>query len=439
MIDAASGAELGGDGLRARIEAAADATRGEAGLILLPMPTTVDAVLAYLGALAARRPVALIDPQADVARAEIIERFAPSLVVGVDAPPPSGYAAGTHLGLPAWHRPATVMPDPELALLLTTSGSTGSPKLVRLSSSAVDANARAIAEGLGLGPDDVAMTTLPLFYTYGLSVLNSHLVSGATVVLTERTFMEREFWTDLGRFGVTSLAAVPYQYEMLKRLRFTPAKHPTLRTLTQAGGRLRTELVADFRQRMAEVGGKMFVMYGQTEATARMTILPSEMLAEKLGSAGPALPGGKLRIDDDEVVFEGPNVMMGYAEQAEDLAKPDELGGVLRTGDLGRLDDDGYLWITGRVKRLGKVFGVRVNLDDVERMLAGDVPVAAIAGDDRLIVFVETLDTDHPAAVKRDLAEQLGIHSSGLDVRGIAELPLMSSGKIDYRALEEMR
>jgi acyl-coenzyme A synthetase/AMP-(fatty) acid ligase len=269
-------------------------------------------------------------------------------------------------------------------------------------------------------------------------VLHSHLLRGATVVLERGGILQRDFWAAVGTYGVTSLAAVPYQYEMLRRLRFDPAGHPTLRTLTQAGGRLRPELVEDFARRMTAVGGRLFVMYGQTEATARMAVLPPERLADKLGSAGLPIPGGSFSIADGEVVYTGPNTMMGYAESAADLARGDDLGGVLHTGDLGRLDDEGFLFLTGRLKRIGKVFGVRVNLDDVERTLAAHGPVAAVAGDDRLHVFVEGLPDGSTQVVRKELASWLDTHSTGVDVRGIEALPLLPTGKIDYRSLEAL-
>jgi acyl-CoA synthetase (AMP-forming)/AMP-acid ligase II len=233
---------------------------------------------------------------------------------------------------------------------------------------------------------------------------------------------------------------------MLVRLRFDPAAHPALRTLTQAGGRLRADLVRDFHDRMAAVGGRLFVMYGQTEAAPRLTTLPAERLAEKLGSVGPAVPGGRLsiRLDDGtettepgvrgEVLYRGPNVMLGYAETAADLARGDDLGGLLVTGDLGRLDADGYLTIDGRRKRFGKVFGVRLNLDDVERMLPG--PAAAVAGDDKVIVF--TVEGD-PARLRRTLADRLKLHWSGFEVCRVERLPLLGNGKVDYRSLEQVR
>jgi acyl-coenzyme A synthetase/AMP-(fatty) acid ligase len=201
---------------------------------------------------------------------------------------------------------------------------------------------------------------------------------------------------------------------------------------------------------MAAVGGRLCVMYGQTEATARMTVLPAQRVADKPGSVGLPVPGGRLSVRVDgaevttpgvtgEVVYRGPNVMMGYAETAADLARGDELGGVLRTGDLGHLDAEGFLFVTGRLKRIGKVFGVRVNLDDVERSVARHGAVAAVAGEDRIHVFVEGADTAVAGSIRAELAGWLDTHSSGVDVRGLDRLPLLATGKIDYRALEDLR
>ncbi|WP_305785798.1 AMP-binding protein [Symbioplanes lichenis] len=406
------------------------------GVVFALFATTVPAVARYLGALAAGRPIALLDPGLhEDALHDYVARFEPALVTGVSSAPPAGYTADGDV----WVRETPAAPvHPDLALLLTTSGSTGNPKLVRLSRAALLANTSGIVASLGITPDEVAVTTLPLFYSYGMSVLNSHLLAGATVVLERGGLLQRDFWTVVTDHKVTSLAAVPYQYEMLRRLKFDPAKYPALRTMTQAGGRLRTELVTDFAARMATVGGRLVVMYGQTEAGPRMSALPADRLADKLGSAGLPLPGGSFTIEDDQVVYRGPNVMMGYASTAADLARGDDQNGVLPTGDLGHLDDEGFLFLTGRLKRIGKVFGVRVNLDDIEKKLAAHGAVAAVAGDDKLHVFVEGADSALSRAVRGELAEFLGTHSSGIDVRGIEALPLLPTGKIDYRSLEAL-
>ncbi|MFG3435738.1 AMP-binding protein [Nonomuraea sp. NPDC047897] len=424
LVVAGEPVALAGADLAARIDRAARVlTRLPPGPVFCGMRNDLTSVVRYLAALRAGTPVALLDADLSPgALTMLIRRFRPTAVFGF---------AHAVEGSPRGRREAPD-PHPDLAVLLATSGSTGSPRLVRLSRRAVLANAHAIVTALAIGPGDVAPTSLPLHYSYGLSVLNSHLAAGAGVVLTDAGLLERSFWTHLDAHGCTSLAGVPYQYEMLRRLRFDPAEHPTLTTMTQAGGRLRAELVGEF----AAKAQRFFVMYGQTEATARISVLAPEHLADKPGSCGRAVPGGRLTVEGGEVVYHGPNVMMGYAETAADLARGDDLGGVLRTGDLGRLDDEGFLHLTGRVKRIAKIFGVRVSLDDVEGLLRDCGPVAATSGDDRVTVWAEGLDRDGCARLARRLGTELRLHWSGFDVRAVDRLPLLTTGKIDYRTLE---
>jgi acyl-CoA synthetase (AMP-forming)/AMP-acid ligase II len=202
---------------------------------------------------------------------------------------------------------------------------------------------------------------------------------------------------------------------------------------------------------MAAVGGRLYVMYGQTEAGPRITTLPAEALPAKLGSVGPALPGGRLSILVDgeettepgavgEIVYRGPNVMMGYGESAADLARGDDLGGVLRTGDRGYLDADGYLFHVGRSSRFAKAFGVRLNLDDIEAMVATvHAPVAAVSGDDQVVVFAEGADQETLRTITKTLAERLRLHRTGIDARAIDALPRLGNGKTDYPALDGLR
>lgn len=448
LIDAIDGYELSGDHLTVRVWAVANELSALSdGVLFARMSQDMPSVLAYLGAFQSGRAIAMIDPSLDAdVLAGLIVRFRPAAVLGADGEPPKGYRqAGT-----SWERisPDGVKPHPDLAVLLPTSGSTGNPKLVRLSRDAVLHNAGAIAEVLGIDADEVVATNLPLHYSYGLSVLNSHLLRGATIVVESNGVMGRPFWTAVEQYKITSLAGVPYHYEMLRRLRFDPAKYPSLRTLTQAGGKLRVDLVSEFNEKMRAVGGQMFVMYGQTEAAPRMSTVPAEKLAEKLGSAGPALPGGTFSIRaedgteiaepgvDGEVVYRGPNVMMGYAESEAELASGDEVGGVLITGDLGHLDEDGYLYITGRLKRIGKVFGNRVNLDDLEQVVRGYGPAAAVPAGDKVVIWLQDADTEACKAAAKTLSERLHLHVTGFDVRPADDFPLLPSGKIDYRSLE---
>ncbi|HEV7978033.1 AMP-binding protein [Amycolatopsis sp.] len=452
LIEVASGRTLSGEELDNEVSRIASALGELApGVVFTRMSVDLDSVLRYLAAFEAGRAIALIDPSLDVDKlTELVERFRPVAVLAADGPAPAGYA----LTDGNWVRESAdcVIPHPDLAVLLPTSGSTGNPKLVRLSRAAVLANADGIAEVLGIDADEVAPTSLPLHYSYGLSVLNSHLVRGATVVIEPSGVLGREFWDAVIEHKITSLAGVPYHYEMLRRLKFAPEKYPSLRTLTQAGGKLRDELVAEFDDKIRAVGGRMFVMYGQTEAAPRMTTMPAERRSDKPGSVGPPLPGGKFAVRRDdgsetthpkitgEIVYRGPNVMMGYAEDESALAAGHDFGGVLATGDLGYLDQDGFLFITGRLKRIGKVFGHRVSLDDLEqaaRSASAEIDVvAAIAAGDKVVLFAEGVDKEICKATSRALSERLHLHTSGFDVRPIDSVPLLASGKIDYRSLE---
>jgi acyl-coenzyme A synthetase/AMP-(fatty) acid ligase len=307
---------------------------------------------------------------------------------------------------------------------------------VRLSTAAVAENALSIAGALRLTADEVAPTSLPIHYSYGLSVVNSHLAVGATLVVTGDGLMTRRFWEAFDAHRCTSLAGVPYSYQMLGRLRFDVAQHPSLRTMTQAGGRLGVEDARRFWTMMDGVGGRFHVMYGQTEATARMAVLPHERFVDKAGSAGLAVPGGRFEVlgDSGQLVYVGPNVMMGYAIGGADLWKDDELRGRLYTGDIGEIDDEGFVFLSGRAARFAKVFGVRVSLDDVEDLVRSLTTAAAVSGNDRVVVFGEGVDD--PKAVAKLIAERLRVHPSGVEVREIDHLPLLPNGKIDYRSLE---
>lgn len=337
----------------------------------------------------------------------------------------------------------------ELALLLTTSGSTGSPKLVRQSYKNIRANTASIVSYLELDHTERPITTLPMNYTYGLSIVNSHLSVGATLLLTGSTLMQKEFWNFFKEQGATSFGGVPYTYEMLKKLRFFRMELPSLRTMTQAGGKLSPELHHEFAEYAQKLGKKFVVMYGQTEATARMAYLPHEHSLEKYGSMGIAIPGGHFDLIDvndtiinqpnvtGELVYTGDNVTLGYAERGEDLCKGDERHGVLVTGDMAKRDADGYYFIVGRKKRFLKIFGNRVNLDESERMIKSNFEFldCACAGvDDKMYIFVT--DASKELDVKRFISEKTGLNPSAFHMKTIDTIPKNEAGKTLYIKLE---
>jgi len=336
----------------------------------------------------------------------------------------------------------------DLALLLTTSGSTGSPKLVRQSYKNILANTQSIVEYLELADNERPITTLPMNYTYGLSIINSHLYVGASIILTNKTLVQKEFWQQCKDFEATSLAGVPYTYEMLDKLRFFRMEVPSLRTMTQAGGKLSPDLHKKFAEYAEKNNKRFIVMYGQTEATARMSYLPHNKALEKIGSMGIAIPGGEFSLIDangaiinevdvtGELIYKGDNVALGYAEQGADLAKGDEFNGVLFTGDMAKKDTDGFYYIVGRKKRFLKIFGSRVNLDETERMIRTafpDIDCACTGIDDQMTVFITA-----EAQIKNVSSffhEKTGLHPIAFHVQCIEKIPRNESEKILYSAL----
>ena len=335
----------------------------------------------------------------------------------------------------------------KLCLLLTTSGSTGSPKLVRQSYTNVLDNAQSIVQYLKLDETERPITTLPMNYTYGLSIINTHLLTGATILVTDKGLMQKEFWNFFKEREATSFGGVPYTYEMLDKLRFYGMKLPSLRTMTQAGGKITPELHEKFAKYAQEQGKHFVVMYGQCEATARMGYLPPEKAVEKKGSMGIVIPGGKFKLVDadgkeitepfntGELVYEGKNVTLGYAECGEDLSKGDERNGILETGDIAQFDEDGFYYIVGRKKRFLKIYGNRVNLDEVDRIIKGqfDIEVASTGLDDHMYIFVT--DEKMAGAVKEFVVDKTKLNLAAFKVLVIDEIPKNDSGKTLYKEL----
>lgn len=423
-------------------------------LVFLLCRNDAATVLAYLAAIEAGHAVALLDAALSAEfQQRLIALYTPDLLICSTTPGPlDGYDFSTISEHPAIHLGRRrEMPEgeihPELALLLSTSGSTGTPKFVRLTRGNVESNAHSIREALGITAADRPISSLPIHYSYGLSVVNSHLAAGAEVVLTHEGSIAPRFWEAFRNYGCTTFSGVPYSYQILQRLDFEKLNVPSLTTLTQAGGKLHTDLVAKFHAMIERRGGRMFVMYGQTEATARIAVLPAGRLGEKLGSAGQAIPGGALAIRGEagltreagitgEVVYLGPNVMMGYAQSRADLALGDTLGGCLHTGDVGYLDEEGFLYLSGRQKRDAKVFGLRLNMDEIEDMMRLHGPTAVLSKGEHLILFCEHGDAELFSQYSRELSSRLKLHASAFQFRRVEKLPLNANGKVDYRQLE---
>lgn len=328
----------------------------------------------------------------------------------------------------------------ELSLLLPTSGSTGSPKLVRHSYRNIEANADNVRRMFKLDGSEKPMAILPMHYTMGLSVIASHLLAGATLLLSGRSLLDKGFWDTLKE--ATSFTGVPYSYEILTKMRFTRMDLPNLKVITQGGGKL-TEAMWNILAQYAQDKGKQFIAtYGQSECTARMTYLPAEMAMEKVCSIGIAEPGGQLSIVDDngketfegeaqgEMVYRGENVTLGYATCREDLLKGDENHGIMHTGDLARRDADGCYYIIGRLKRFLKIFGLRIGLDEVERMIKEEFKTDCYCkGDDEKLTVLVT-DPKLQDVLPNFIEEKTHLFHQKIEVQLVKEILRNEAGKV---------
>lgn len=404
-------------------------------LIALEAQNSEHAIIAYLAALKAGHAVALLPPGRAQMLAEFLTSFDPHFVyrqVGE-----RWRLESRELAKPELH--------PDLSVLLATSGSEGQAKWVRLSARNLAANAQSIRAYLDLNEGDVAALGLPIHYSYGLSVLNSHLAAGASVRVICKSIIDPGWLDEVTGSGCTNFAGVPYSYELLEQIRFRQGANP-FRFMTCAGGKLAPDLVRAYAAHMNRSGGRFFVMYGQTEATARIAYLPPDLASASPDCIGIAIPGGALHLADDqnqpiaetgrvgELVYSGPNVMMGYAHDAHDLRRGSEFA-ALRTGDLAMRTEAGLYRITGRLTRFSKIAGIRIDhaaLEDVCRK-AG-IEAAVFGEDSRLCVFHTSPRRDE--AVATLLAEATRLPTSNFDIRFIAQLPRSAAGKIDYPALK---
>jgi acyl-CoA synthetase (AMP-forming)/AMP-acid ligase II len=432
-------------------------------LVFLLCGVNSETIVGLLAAAAAGHATSLIDPSLPEHLIKgLIASYQPELILG---PPSSseklpdlsrGKAtvslAQSRAGVVEWTTTdagSSFPPiDPALQLLLSTSGTTGSQKYVRLSRDAVIANARQIAEALHIHEDSVGIAHLPMHYSYGLSVVTSHLTAGGRLCLINDSVTSPSFWSKIGNVGGSHFPGVPFHYVALARLG-AGIVPDSVKTFTQAGGALDLRVQTKIRDWATQRGGQFFVMYGQTEASPRMATLQHADFPRRAGSVGVALAGGKLSIIDDKgsprpadvvgtVVYEGPNVMLGYAMSRADLAKGDEINGRLETGDLGRMDAEGFLYLTGRTKRFAKIAGYRLGLDEIEHALFAVCPVACLDLGEKIAVAHEQESETALKVRVRELAETYKVPSSSFALRKIVQIPRASSGKIDYARLKDL-
>lgn len=430
--------------LAARVDTMAQQFKAEKrGLVLCSLPQSIEGVTAYLAAAQAGQAIALADPEAPNLTS-IIQTYEPEWIIApANAAKPDGYSQQNwdlaSLSLYFKNKEQELDLHPDLYLMLLTSGSTGSSKGVRLSYANLASNTHAIIKSLNLTNAETALCHLPLAYSFGLSVLHMQLAVGGRCLLTQDSLMSGSFWRKAREQKVTLFTGVPYHYEMVMRLGLSRLNVPTLTAFLQAGGKMQLPLTQKLLNEVQKrEGGKLFIMYGQTEASPRISCFELTAHPEKIGSSGQALAGGTLTIEEGEIVYRGPNVMMGHATCRADLTKGDVMGGLLYTGDLGELDSGGFLTITGRKQRFAKLFGKRVALDDLEKIASPHAFTVAIEHPEKVVLLCLNANDTTLATIKEAVIAQTQLPAPWVEMRRVEDMPHKPNGKIDYQSLQSM-
>ena len=409
-------------------------------LVFLCAENTVEMIGCYLVCLQRRWPVVLTGKNDEALFERQVREYDPNVLI-------TAGKAGADVEI-RHSRPLHLAQ--QLAVLLSTSGSTGSPKMVKLTARNIHSNAVAIAQYLDLRPSDRAVTSLKFNYSYGMSIINAMSAVGGSLLLTDRPVTDDRFWQTMTDHHCTHFAGVPYSFEMLSRMEARLAGCPSLRVITQAGGRLAPDLVRQFTTLGQRQGWKFFVMYGQTEASPRIAYLPPEMAQAYPTAIGRAIPGGCIDLVDangalivsagvpGELRYSGPNIFGGYATNSAELATL-QVSEHLYTGDIAQWNEAGLVEIVGRASRFVKPFGLRISLDDVAEE-AGKLVEGSIATGTDDQIFVGLLrDHSSPDSVE-DVLERLStaynLPRKLFSVVQIDEIPRLSNGKVDYNAFK---
>ena len=379
-------------------------------------------------------------PMNDPRVLRLISEFRPGVVLDDQkCPPPKDYllsagdfVCGHHI---LRRRYVDYDVHEDLCLIMATSGSTGAKKTVRLSKMNVAMAGQQVSHSLELCPSDRTIVSLSLSHVFGLSVIHSHLYAGAGLALDAGSIMQREYWRLVESCRSTSIFGSPWSYRVMREIGIGSEQMPFVRRLGQAGGSLdrstRGWLLDELsRDRL------VYFMYGQTEAAGRISVLDPALASIKPLSVGRPVQHGFLSIAaDNEVMYRGPNVMMGYAEGAKDLAGGDGMGGCLLTGDTGVIDSGGDLYLSGRKDRIVKIYDTRIDLDDFQNFFGPIGSVAAVSDTERIVVFVEQAEKCWDRQEIRRIARLVGVPASALIIKTVASLPRSETGKLLYSAL----
>ena len=326
----------------------------------------------------------------------------------------------------------------DLCLMMSTSGSTGSPKLVKISYENVLENTKSICKFLSINEKHTTITTLQPHYTFGLSIINTHILQGAKIIINNNTLFEKNFWKKCLKFRVNSFGAVSFMYEILEKIKFEKFNLPDLKYLTHAGSKLNKPLHNYINNVCSKKNYKFISMYGQTEATSRISYLSWKYSKKKISSIGKAIPGGKLFIKDKkkigEICYMGKNIMMGYANNFKDLNIKEKIN-ILHTGDFGYKDHDNFFYLKGRKDRFIKIYGHRVNLDEIDNFLSNEgFKTCSILKKNKIIIYYEKNSLN--LKIKNLISKKFNLSQNFFNTKELLKIPLTSSGKVKFSKLK---
>lgn len=343
------------------------------------------------------------------------------------------------------------------ALLMFTSGTTSTPRLVRITHQNLQANTRSIIQSLDLDHSQRIMSILPFSYCYGMSLLNTHIRAGGSVVISEGMIFPEIVLDRMEETECTGFAGVPSTYQVLLRKTSFPKRALLkLQKIQQAGGKLPNILINELVN--CRPNSEIYIMYGQTEATARLSCLPHQRLKEKMGSIGKGLPGVPLKVLNEqglevqpgeigEIIARGENISPGYLNEPEATQEKFK-NGSLYTGDLATIDQDGFIYIVDRKDDFIKSYGYRVSSQDVESCvleLSEVVAVAAIGAPDLVkgeaiiaFVMVKPAAVLMPQNIIDHVAKRLPNYMVPTKVIFVDTFPLNANGKVRKSELRSL-
>ncbi|MFY0255210.1 AMP-binding protein [Chitinophaga sp. 30R24] len=413
------------------------------GIVFIYCDNLIGSIEVLLNFLDSRFAVSLLSPQLNEQfKEELEQRYQPYYVYDPERAGLRGfdsYTAGNNITLFRNRLKPDVLIHEDIKLLLSTSGTTGSPKFVKLSNENLVQNAYSILDYMPITDEDVAPLNVPIIFVYGLSIFTTNCIAGGKILCTNRDVLQKAFWDDFNHYGCSTIGGVPYVYEMLHRIGFFRKDCASLRYMTQTGGLLNHALIKVIAAYTDTYNKQFFTQYGQTEAAGRMAYLHPSDLLKKATSIGFPIKNGRFEIDGStgELIYYGPNVFGGYANESKDLAYFHHTN-KLYTGDIAREDEEGYYYITGRIKRIMKLYGTRINLDEVELILKNELggqTFVCVGIEDKVLSIFHLDEQLSEEAVKNVLRDKMNLHPGSLQVKYVASIPLTPNGKVDYTSV----